>query len=1279
MAVFLKWRIFFELLLSYLLLTSAESSDEGEPDDQAQQFAVVPESVEVNAGDDVFLKCVVLNQQGKTQWTKDGFALGFERDVPGYPRYSYSGDPAKGEHHLVINGTTLEDDGEYQCQVGPTATTSALWAAANVTVMVPPSSISVTGDQGGKKVAGITGQTLQLECIVKDGRPAPSVAWYRNGFMLDQDLHAERLETSPKGRRWSVVSHLVITPEADDDGQQFSCRALHPSLMNSPTSLVASVVLSILHPPKPPAISGYFTGDVLKAGELVTLTCESPGGNPTPELTWYKDGQLLDPQNFTSGDEERSNKDGKLSLVFRVKPEDDKAVFECQAVNEMVDEPLSANVTFTVHYSPKRVVVKGPSVVAAGQTFTLTCLTSRANPSASINWLVHGVEVATVSSLRANAAAYNSASDEVARETRLISVIRPPGRPSLQVEGVGDVVAGGQLVVKCSSAGGNPHPGVTIYKGHEKLLTEVTVDGRVTRARAVTEVTASDNGAKVSCHVTNPATDIPSWPILPSSCSSPVPPWEVKAWVSPTNVSAGQVAKLICESSSSLPASSITWRSGSVTNYGATSMNRPGLYGGQVTRSVLEVRALIEDNQRTYICDATNGLGVTVTTNVTLNVLHEPVWKDVPSGVVEVREKDDLLLKAVADANPPPVTYNGGGEGPVLIQEGPGGGWGPVGDEEGTPPGGRGHDDDSSSSPASHKTDRRASWRRRGHGIDEDGSTVITCSAIGNPTPNITWFTQDNDSSIREVLSWGVSEARLLIDFVTRADTGFYKCLASNVVETARPIKTAVVVTQAPEPLEEVASREDAPSRPWAKVGGTGRLECFVKAAPAPNFRWTINEDRVLFKQSEILRQGTTYSWNIKSFQSSGMSHLCTSSQSPGMLTLFKLLECHICLMDGLAEWSSVLEIRSVTSRDYTTYTCTASNYKGAYTSNHTLGPPIPPHQPYNISVASVIGSTAILTWIPPSHGTTPSGYTIRYRPLHDEEYLRQKCRRARNDNCQNPRTVSRSHVRVCSPRLTNSQGTSDFTSPSTKVAIPGVVEEVASSSSQPRVPRLTLLLMSLTGAALLVLNISIIICFIRRFALSRNTPASSYKTAISETYTPASTPAMITDDDEEEKTGGPEIVTSTSQYQLTRQSSIRKEDRGSPGITKIIHHYNTDIVETSKPQDGLQPTILIPSPSSSPSTVPQPEQKCLNERGLNLRSHGPSNPKTEPAKYNDFVTDDGRHLDDNIAKRTKADAQDIPDVCPKSSGSGGSSSFRQRARKVLARRMTRVSLCVTP
>ncbi|KAK3859449.1 hypothetical protein Pcinc_034440 [Petrolisthes cinctipes] len=42
---------------------------------ERQRFRVKPESVEVKEGEDVFLECAVEHQQGKAQWTKDGFAL----------------------------------------------------------------------------------------------------------------------------------------------------------------------------------------------------------------------------------------------------------------------------------------------------------------------------------------------------------------------------------------------------------------------------------------------------------------------------------------------------------------------------------------------------------------------------------------------------------------------------------------------------------------------------------------------------------------------------------------------------------------------------------------------------------------------------------------------------------------------------------------------------------------------------------------------------------------------------------------------------------------------------------------------------------------------------------------------------------------------------------------------------------------------------------------------------------------------------------------------------
>ena len=40
----------------------------------------------------VLLYCRVGEQPGLVQWTKDGFALGDSRDIPGYPRHQYRGE-----------------------------------------------------------------------------------------------------------------------------------------------------------------------------------------------------------------------------------------------------------------------------------------------------------------------------------------------------------------------------------------------------------------------------------------------------------------------------------------------------------------------------------------------------------------------------------------------------------------------------------------------------------------------------------------------------------------------------------------------------------------------------------------------------------------------------------------------------------------------------------------------------------------------------------------------------------------------------------------------------------------------------------------------------------------------------------------------------------------------------------------------------------------------------------------------------------------------------------
>jgi hypothetical protein len=41
-------------------------------------------------------------QVGQVQWTKDGLTLGYDRDLPGFDRYSVLGNDAAGTYNLQV-------------------------------------------------------------------------------------------------------------------------------------------------------------------------------------------------------------------------------------------------------------------------------------------------------------------------------------------------------------------------------------------------------------------------------------------------------------------------------------------------------------------------------------------------------------------------------------------------------------------------------------------------------------------------------------------------------------------------------------------------------------------------------------------------------------------------------------------------------------------------------------------------------------------------------------------------------------------------------------------------------------------------------------------------------------------------------------------------------------------------------------------------------------------------------------------------------------------------
>ena len=70
--------------------------------------------------------------------------------------------------------------------------------------------------------------------------------------------------------------------------------------------------------------------------------CTSKGGNPLAQVYWYKNDAEID-FSYTSGGDKSVNE-----LVFTVQPNDNEAVYRCEASNLVTSTPLTAEVKLIV-------------------------------------------------------------------------------------------------------------------------------------------------------------------------------------------------------------------------------------------------------------------------------------------------------------------------------------------------------------------------------------------------------------------------------------------------------------------------------------------------------------------------------------------------------------------------------------------------------------------------------------------------------------------------------------------------------------------------------------------------------------------------------------------------------------------------------------------------------------------------------------------------------------------------------------------------------------------
>ena len=107
-------------------------------------------------------------------------------------------------------------------------------------------------------------------------------------------------------------------------------------------NILNSLRFIFVDPPENLEIHGYIEGETIRMGQAVTLVCESYGGNPLAAIVWYKNNQRIDHSYTTSGSI------SKNTIMFLAQPDDNNAVYRCEAKNKMIREPLTAQIVMSV-------------------------------------------------------------------------------------------------------------------------------------------------------------------------------------------------------------------------------------------------------------------------------------------------------------------------------------------------------------------------------------------------------------------------------------------------------------------------------------------------------------------------------------------------------------------------------------------------------------------------------------------------------------------------------------------------------------------------------------------------------------------------------------------------------------------------------------------------------------------------------------------------------------------------------------------------------------------
>lgn len=192
------------------------------------------------------------------------------------------------------------------------------------------------------------------------------------------------------------ISHLKISPLQTTDEGEYKCEITFLDISKN-CPVVQLVKLTTLAEPKyinvtlsdgrggGETVSNNVVGPFNEGTEVV-LVCESGGGKPIPQVSWYNGEQPLAGKASSFEDADRTGT-GRSEVRLTVGRNDLSARLECRSTNEAVADPLSATVQLDVNLRPFATEITGAETpVEEGSAVSLLCRTNGSRPAAVLTW-----------------------------------------------------------------------------------------------------------------------------------------------------------------------------------------------------------------------------------------------------------------------------------------------------------------------------------------------------------------------------------------------------------------------------------------------------------------------------------------------------------------------------------------------------------------------------------------------------------------------------------------------------------------------------------------------------------------------------------------------------------------------------------------------------------------------------------------------------------------------------------------------------------------------------